>query len=128
MKWLAPIAIGALAGIATLYIVPAKSEIFVWLALVIVTALASLPFPSRRKFLFSMIFGVVSGMTVTLVHLMLFGRYVETHGEETAAMAEFFHFKSPILPVLIMAPIYWLILGAFTGLLAQAIRKLGLGR
>lgn len=112
----------ALAGLAirlfTIYVLPAELELLLWSLLIVAigyfTARAPLKNIFRRRFWHA----VIIGISITLTHLILTNDYLRSHPEAKAQINNYAPGLAPQLVLLMAAPVYWLILGALSGLLA----------
>jgi uncharacterized membrane protein (Fun14 family) len=117
------IGLGVVVGLTTIYLVPARHEISVWLALIVVLVSAVSLLTThgvwKRAFRASML----SGASVTATHASLLDPYLKSHPGEAAWLAEA---SSPLperIVLLLIGPVYWLILFVVVGGVASAWRS-----
>lgn len=113
---------GIIAGLVSIYIVPSQVEIGLWLILIIALGAVTQRYLKEKLFLRSFLYGGITGMFVTLMHVLLITDYLASHAQEALAMEEY-GFGSDRLTLLVFAPVYWIMLGLLTGLAAITWRK-----
>lgn len=121
---IAPISIGILAGLVTIYAIPAKYELLLWIVLIIAGgAIAHKNFenhPFRNGFLFA----VIIGLSITLTHIVFVNDYLSSHKDELQQIEKIKIANSYRLTLLVLAPIYWAVLGLLTGLCTLLWKRL----
>src|SRR6185436_8797882 len=119
-KYLVPIPLGFLTGLLTLFVVPSVFELWLWLALIFSMALlAKRNFEYDRLFRRSFLFAVVTGICITLTHLIFIDKYLAGHAAEMEWMNKLDVLNSTRLSLLVIAPVYWVALGFLTGIIAS---------
>ncbi|NBA86273.1 hypothetical protein GVN16_10900 [Emticicia sp. CRIBPO] len=114
------IALGVLSGVATIFWLPSGREWLLWMVLVLFTGLFVSKNCFQNYFAGGFYFAVILGMAITATHLMFLKEYLQTHHEEAQWMKNHY---SPYLTLLLTAPLYWLVLGFFSGLSAMGWKK-----
>lgn len=114
---------GIVAGMFSIYVVPAEVEIGLWLLLVIVLGALAQRYIAEKLFLRSLLYGIIAGIFITIIHILLIADYLTSHAQEALAMEEV-GFGSDRLTLLAFAPVYWIMLGLLTALSAITWRKL----
>ncbi len=108
---------GIAIGIITIYVLPDKLEFFLWPMLMITIGVAIANLYQRGLFQKGFWHGVVVGIGITLTHITLTADYLLSHEEEKEKIEEFSE-VAPQLLLLTVAPVYWLMLGGLSGLMA----------
>ena len=116
--------LGFVAGLITLFIIPSEFEIFVWLFLILLISIYSQYQFEKSKYKKTFIISVLTGIVIMLTHLYFINQYLLTHREEIQTLDKILINNSYRLTLLIMAPIYWIILGSLTVLMNLVIEKL----
>jgi len=116
--------IGVVAGLLTLFVIPSQFEIFVWVLLVLIIVVYSLHQFGSQKRRNILVISFLTGMAITLTHLYFIDQYLETHQEEIQALDKILINNSYRLTLLIIAPIYWVILGALATVNMVLIEKI----
>lgn len=111
----------ALAGIAiglfTIYILPAEFEIFLWPMLIVTIGYFAAKAPTIGIFWSGFWYALVTGVSITLTHLVLIDDYLAGHPQEKHQINNYDPGLAPQFALLMEAPVYWLILAALSGLL-----------
>lgn len=115
---------GLLAGLTTLFIIPSQLELIVWLFLVLFIGVFSHYHFASHKYRKTFVISVLTGMTITLTHLYFIKQYLITHQEEIQMLNQILINNSYRLTLLIIAPVYWIILGLLTVLIHYVFEKL----
>lgn len=115
------LAIGSLVGLMTVFAVPSRFEIVVWLLLIAnLGFLGSRLFPDapfRRTFAFSLLVGI----TITSTHLVFVDAYLQGHPEEVETLEAVRILDSTRWTLLLIAPAYWAVLGSLSGACAHGL-------
>lgn len=114
--WLVVLITGVTTGMLTIYFIPAQWEILIWLLLVAGIGF----FTSRRHdqslFKHGFRYAFMMGIMITMTHLKFMEDYLLSHPEERLLMETIFEDTSKIIALLLIAPVYWVILGILSGL------------
>jgi len=114
--------VGILAGLLTVFVVAAKYEMLVWLALIVGLALYAHSFFQGPLFKQAFLYALITGAAITATHLAFLSAYLKSHPDEQQMFSKM-GVSSSYLGLLLIAPIYWLILGLLTGGLALLIQR-----
>ncbi|MDN5204618.1 hypothetical protein QQ008_24715 [Fulvivirgaceae bacterium BMA10] len=109
--------IGITAGLLTAFIIPADFEIFVWITIIILIALYAVKSYNNRLFVKTFMNALFTGIVITSIHLIFLDHYLMNHPDEQKLL-DSFGIHSDRIGLLIIAPIYWIVLGLLTGGLA----------
>ncbi len=115
---------GLAMGIATVYVIPSKTEPEFWLVIFLYSAYAIAKSSGGKNFLHGLLLGLANSIWITAAHVLLFDKYVAAHAQEAAMM------RNPALslpPRAIMAmvgPVVGLMSGIILGLFAFIAGKL----
>lgn len=123
-KQLTAIPIGVFAGLITIYAIPGRFEILIWLILIVGTGWLGNKYYSGKLLGKTFVFAVLTGISVTLTHITFVNDYLLSHPEETEMLSEIRLLNSDRLTLLMIAPIYWLVLGLLSGFAAIGIRRI----
>ncbi|OJJ13980.1 hypothetical protein BKI52_44750 [marine bacterium AO1-C] len=115
--------VGIIAGLLTIFVIAARFEIFVWLTIIVGLALYANAFFQASLFKHAFLYAFITGVTITATHLTFLGAYLKSHPEEQQTLTKL-GISSNYLGLLLIAPIYWLVLGLLTGGLALLIQRL----
>jgi len=115
--------VGIIAGLLTVFVIAAKYEVLVWIVLIIGLALYAHSFFHTALFKQTFLYALISGVAITATHLTFLNAYLKGHPDEQQTLAKM-GITSDYLGLLLIAPIYWLILGLLTGGLALLIQRL----
>jgi hypothetical protein len=115
---------GIIAGLITLYILPAKFEFILWFIMIVLGGYAISKNFHRDFFKNGFYMGVVTGVFITLIHIVFISDYLSGHQEEVKMLNEIKFSNSIKLKLLALAPVYWVILGILTGISAVIWNKL----
>jgi hypothetical protein len=118
------ILIGILAGLITIYILPSKYEILLWIALIILSGVITQKNCITRPFRNGFLLAVIIGIAITFTHIFLVNDYLSSHPDEIQQIDELKIGASYRLTLLAIAPGYWIILGLLTGLWTLSLAKL----
>ncbi|MEM8968193.1 MAG: hypothetical protein AAGE93_17375, partial [Bacteroidota bacterium] len=91
----------------------------VWAILIITIVGLCIKFFHQKLFWETFLFSITTGATVTGTHLLFIEAYLESHQAEIIMLDAIKILDSYALTLLLIAPIYWLVLGLFSGLLAN---------
>ncbi len=122
-KYLISVIVGVNTGLITLFLIPSQYEVFVWLVLIIVLGVIYSKIFQQRLFRYAFTFSVLVGIVITTVHLSFLDIYLENHQEEMATLENIKIYNSYRLTLLMIAPVYWLILGILSGFSALFFKK-----
>ncbi len=117
--FLTSLVIGISAGVTTLFLLPSDYELIVWAILIITIVGLCIKFFHQKLFWETFLFSITTGATVTGTHLLFIEAYLESHQAEIIMLDAIKILDSYALTLLLIAPIYWLVLGLFSGLLAN---------
>ncbi|MDN5216003.1 hypothetical protein QQ020_28250 [Fulvivirgaceae bacterium BMA12] len=122
-KYLISVIAGITAGLITLFIIPGQYEILIWLVLIIVLGIIYSKMFQQRLFLYAFAFSVLVGIIITIVHLSFVDVYLENHQDEMATLEDIKIYNSYRLTLMMIAPVYWLILGILSAFSALLFKK-----
>lgn len=114
---------GIVAGIVNVYLVPREIEIGLWILLVVVLGALAQRYVEEKLFIRSFLYAAITGIFITIIHILLVTDYLASHIQERMAVEEY-GMSSERLTLLVYAPIHWLMLGLLTGLSAVTWNKL----
>ncbi|GAB4341016.1 MAG: hypothetical protein OHK0038_20640 [Flammeovirgaceae bacterium] len=114
---------GITAGLTTLFIIPSQFEVAVWMLLVLFLGILAHYQFDRNPFRNAFVIAIFAGITITTTHLYFIKHYLMTHQEEIETLDKILIKNSYRLTLLMIAPIYWIILGFLTGVSTLALRK-----
>ncbi|MEM9324424.1 MAG: hypothetical protein AAGA85_02165 [Bacteroidota bacterium] len=113
--------LGCAAGLATLYLVPNQMEIYIWIELVLIHGflggLRAVPFAQ------TFIQAAWTGIWITMIHLTFVDAYLASHQSELAFLDTIKVMDSYVLTFVMIAPIYWVVLGSLAGGLALLAKR-----
>ena len=110
---------GLAMAFATVFFIPSRLEIWIWLAIFLISAYAIGRGASRNLFLHGLLLGILNSVWVTVVHVALYDAYMAHHPKEAAMMQSN---PMPLPPRLLMAcvgPLVGVFTGVIIGLLAM---------
>jgi hypothetical protein len=114
---------GVGAGLTTLFLKQNQFEIFVWLLLIVIISIYSNYQFGSQKYRMAFIISVITGITITLTHLIFVKQYLVTHSNEIQILDKILISNSYRLTLIVIAPAYWIILGILTKLTIVVIEK-----
>lgn len=109
---------GISIGLVTIYVLPAEFELFLWPVLIVVIGYFAARIADQGLFWIGFKYAIVIGMSITFTHLILTSDYLMSHPEAKQHVEDYNRSLAPQLVLLMSAPVYWLVLGALSGLLA----------
>jgi hypothetical protein len=115
--------IGITIGLATVFIVPSSFEIIVWLVLAFVLSIFVKVKFKIKIYTNTFLLAALCGMFVTLTHLFFLDNYLQSHQSEIAGLDQIKIYDSYRLTLLVIAPIYWIVLGLCSCLVLFIINK-----
>jgi hypothetical protein len=116
--------LGLVTGLITLFIIPSLFEIFVWLFLILIIGIYTHYQVNSNKYRKTFVIAVLTGIVITFTHLSFINQYLETHHEEIQMLDKILINNSYRLTLLIVAPIYWSILGVLSIGIRLVIEKI----
>ena len=123
-KWAAAILIGFISGVITIYLIPNQFEILLWIILIVLIGLLGNRYYPDRPFVKTFGLALLTGIAITLTHITFLGDYLLSHKNEIEALNKIRLLNSDRLTLLIIAPIYWAVLGLSSGLIAKVSRRI----
>lgn len=108
---------GIAIGLFTIYVLPAEFELFLWPMLVVAIGYFAAKTTDKSYFWIGFWYALAVGISITLTHLVLNSDYLSGHPMEKQQINNYDPGLAPQLALLMAAPVYWLILGALSGLL-----------
>lgn len=108
---------GISIGLVTIYVLSAEFELFLWPVLVVVIGYFAAKELSKKPFWTGFRYAMIVGISISFTHLILTSDYLLSHPEEKQHIEDYDRNLAPQLVLLMSAPVYWLILGALSGLL-----------
>ena len=115
---------GMVLGLTTIYVLTGPWEVLLWALLVGSIGFVVAKSHSTRAFLNGFWYAVLAGICITLTHIAFIGDYLATHQDEKELMENMGLTGSLRLTLLGIAPIYWMILGLFSGLSSVVWQKM----
>jgi len=109
---------GISIGLVTIYVLPAEFELFLWPVLIVVIGYFAARTADQGLFWLGFRDALAVGISISFTHLVLTRDYLLSHPEEKQHIEDYDRNLAPQLVLLMSAPVYWLILGALSGLLA----------
>ena len=129
MNWKLIIALsgfGLVMGLATVYVIPTKVEMYVWLLVFAMSAFLVQKFAHKSYFLHGFATSILNCIWMTGCHILLMPAYLLTHPEEATAFGKIqdqYHI-STTQTMLFTGLIYGLFSGLFLGFLCNIFGKL----
>lgn len=123
-KYLSVIVIRVITGITTIFLIPSQYDILIWIVLIVVLGYVSNSYFHRKIFWNAFALSVLVGISITATHLLFIDSYTESHKAEIATLDNIKTNNSYRITLLLIAPIYWFILGALSGLSALFYNKM----
>jgi hypothetical protein len=123
LNWIIIIIAGITVGILTIYFIPAQWEILVWILLILMIGLYTGRKHTNKIFTNAFRNAFVMGITITMTHLKFIDDYFLSHPEELLLIENTFGNFSKTMILLMIAPVYWVILGVLSGLVALLLKK-----
>jgi hypothetical protein len=117
-NYLYAIMAGIATGLFTIYLLPAEFELFIWPMLIVAIGYFTAKIKVKNLFIPGFRYGVTVGISITLTHILLTSDYLLSHPAEKHQLESYSPDLTPQFALLIAAPVYWVILGALSGLLA----------
>lgn len=117
--------LGIVVGITTVFLVPVQFEIVVWLILIIGIGKACSRLFTESLFSKSFMLAALVGISITFTHLIFLDSYLDSHQEEMVTLDQIKIYDSYIATFLMIAPVYWLVLGSLSGACSLAFRRFG---
>jgi hypothetical protein len=118
------IILGLVTGLITLFVISSQFEIFVWLFLILIIGIYTHYQVNSNKYRKTFVIAVLTGIVITFTHLSFINQYLETHQEEIQMLDKILINNSYRLTLLIVAPIYWSILGVLSIGIRLVIEKI----
>jgi len=118
MDWklvLALSSLGALMGVATVFVIPANIEPAFWLVIFVACAVVIARRRSSKHFLHGLWVSVFNSVWITAFHIAFFDTYIASHPREAEMSASM---SSPRLMMLVTGPVVGLVSGCVLGLFA----------
>ena len=115
---------GVVLGLTTIYVVAGSWEILLWVLVAGSIGFVVAKSHNTRVFLNGFWFAVLTGVCIRLTHIALIADYLATHLDEKEVVENMGLTGSHRLILLALAPIYWMILGLFSGLSSIGWQKL----
>jgi hypothetical protein len=116
-NYLYAVVAGIATGLFTIYVLPAEFELFLWAMLIVAVGYFVAKAHTKSHFMAGFRYGLVVGISVTLTHIVLTSDYLLNHPAEAHQIQGYHPDLAPQLALLMTAPVYWLILGALSGLM-----------
>lgn len=116
--------LGIVAGVSTVYVLPSTFEVVVWLLVIVLLAYASNRFWQKNIFQETFTLSIFSGVGTTITHLLFIHDYLQSHEEEIATLNSFKINDSHSLTLLLLAPLYWVILGVLAAITAVFFKSI----
>lgn len=113
---------GLAMAVATVYLIPAGVEPFVWFVIFIVCAYAIATRAGGHYFLHGLFVSVCNSVWITSVHVMLYEQYFAGHPEQARMMSSMPLADSPRLMMAVTGPVIGVVTGLVLGLFAVAAR------
>jgi hypothetical protein len=114
---------GAAMGIATVFVIPSRTEPFVWLGIFVLCGALIAKRAPERYFLHGVAVSFVNSVWITAAHEALLTKYLATHAEEAAMVARMAEMGSPRVIMAAMGPAVGLASGIVLGLFAFVFSK-----
>jgi hypothetical protein len=115
---------GLAMALATVYVIPSRTEPLFWLAIFVVCAAAIARIAPGKFFLHGLLVGLLNSVWITAAHVLLFDSYIVRHPEEAEMMRNSPLAAMPRLMMLITGPIIGALSGVILGLFAVIAGKL----
>jgi hypothetical protein len=116
-NYLYAIMAGIAIGLFTIYVLPAEFELFLWPMLIVAIGYFAAKAHTKNHFWTGFRYALALGISITVTHLVLTADYLSNHPAEAHQLNSYNSHLAPQLLLLLTAPIYWLILGALSGLM-----------
>ena len=115
---------GLAMGIATVFVIPSKTEPAFWLVIFLTCAYLIAKRSDGKLFLHGLLLGLANSVWITAAHVLLFDSYIARHAQEAAMMQTGPLAASPRLMMALVGPVIGLISGVVLGLFALVAGKL----
>ena len=116
--------VGTVSGLLTVFIIPAEFEILIWITIIVLIALYSVKSFGTQLFKKTFFNASLTGVVITSIHLIFLNDYLVSHLDEQELL-DSFGIHSDRIGLLMIAPIYWILLGLLTGSLALLLQRFG---
>jgi hypothetical protein len=112
---------GIAMGLAIVFFIPSKIEPILWLIIFVLSAYAIAQRCARLRFLNGLMVGLFDSLLKTTTHVIFFSAYLARHQQEIAMIRQITTAVSPLQLILLTSPVWGLVYGTITGLLALLI-------
>ena len=116
--------LGFLMAIATIFLIPTSIEPFFWIPIFLVYAYIIAKRAEGDYFLHGLFLGIANSLWISLMHAMLFTKYIFNNGYVSETLAKLPKFGPPRLMLLIYGPMIGVIAGIILGLLCAGASKI----
>jgi len=115
---------GFLMAIATVFLIPTSIEVFFWIPIFLVYAYIIARNAEGDYFLHGLFLGIANSLWISLMHALLFTKYIFNNGTVSETLAKLPKLGSPRLMLIIYGPIIGVIAGIILGLLCLGASKI----
>ncbi len=115
---------GFLMAFATVFLIPATIEPFFWAPIFIVCAIIIAKNAYDRFFLHGLYVGIANSLWISLIHCLLFVKYIFNNGRIAEIFASLPKIASPRVMTLVYGPMLGVIAGIILGLLCLVAAKI----
>lgn len=114
---------GFLMAIATIFLIPTSIEAFFWIPIYLVYAYIIAKRAEGDYFLHGLFLGIANSLWISLLHAMLFTKYIFNNGQVSETLAKLPKLGPPRLMLIIYGPMIGVFAGIILGLLCVAASK-----
>jgi hypothetical protein len=115
---------GFLMAIATVFLIPTSIEIYFWIPIFLVYAYIIARNAEGDYFLHGLFLGIANSLWISLIHALLFTKYIFNNGTVSETLAKLPKPGPPRLMLIIYGPIIGVIAGIILGLLCLGASKI----
>ncbi|MBI3509252.1 MAG: hypothetical protein HY064_01210 [Bacteroidetes bacterium] len=116
--------IGLAMAFATVFVLPGKYELFVWIAIIAFNVTVIVKKCSGKYFMHGLVVSLANCVWVTPAHILFYAQYMKLNPEMLAMNAHMPLPTHPRLMMLIMGPIIGIAFGIIQGGIAWGVSKL----
>jgi predicted membrane-bound dolichyl-phosphate-mannose-protein mannosyltransferase len=109
---------GVAMGLGLVFFIPSNIEPILWLVIFVFSGYQIAKHCPKRRFLHGLLVGLFDSLLKTTTHLSLLSVYLARHQQEIAMIRKMTSAVTPVQLIVLTAPVWGLIYGVVTGLLA----------
>ena len=111
-------------AMATVVLIPTSIEVFFWIPIFIAYAYIIARNTESDYFLHGLFLGIANSLWISLLHAMMFTKYIFNNGEVSETLAKLPKLGPPRLMLLIYGPMIGVFAGIIIGLLCLGVSKI----